>query len=42
MDTMRDDFELLREQSEGVTIITYDELFKKVERTVSLLEGTDS
>ena len=41
-DTMRDDFELLREQSEGVTIITYDELFKKVERTVSLLEGTDS
>jgi hypothetical protein len=38
---MRDDFELLREHSEGVTIITYDELFRKLERTVSLLEGTE-
>jgi hypothetical protein len=41
-DTMRDDFELLREQSDGVTIITYDELFQKLERIVSLLEGRDS
>jgi hypothetical protein len=41
-DSMRDDFELLREQCEGVTIITYDELFTKMGRTVSLLEGTNT
>ena len=37
---MRDDFELMREHIRGVTVITYDELFRKLERTISLLEGT--
>jgi Domain of unknown function (DUF4263) len=37
---MRDDFELLRDHSRGVTLMTYDELFQKLQRTISLLEGT--
>jgi hypothetical protein len=37
---MRDSFELQRERMRGVTIITYDELFRRLERFVDLLEGT--
>ncbi|PYT60646.1 MAG: hypothetical protein DMG35_10815 [Acidobacteria bacterium] len=36
---MRDDFELLRERTQGVTIVTYDELFRKLDRLVKLFEG---
>jgi Domain of unknown function (DUF4263) len=35
----RENFELHRERIQGVTIITYDELFLRLERLVSLLEG---
>jgi hypothetical protein len=36
---MRENFELQRDRIRGVTIITYDELFLRIERLVSLLEG---
>jgi antiviral defense system Shedu protein SduA len=36
--TMRDDFELLRERTQGLTIVTYDELFRKLDRLVALFE----
>jgi len=36
---MRENFELQRERIHGVTIITYDELFIRLQRLVSLLEG---
>jgi hypothetical protein len=35
---MRENFELQRERVRGVTILTYDELFTRIERLVSLLE----
>jgi len=38
---MRENFELQRERMQGVTIVTYDELFRRLERLVALLEGTD-
>jgi len=36
---MKENFELQRERIHGVTIITYDELFIRLERLVHLLEG---
>ena len=36
---MRENFELQRERVRGVTILTFDELFSRIERLVSLLEG---
>lgn len=36
---MKENFELQRERVHGVTILTYDELFGRIERLVSLLEG---
>jgi hypothetical protein len=38
---MRESFELQREQIHGMTIITYDELFKRLEHLVDLAEGAD-
>jgi len=35
---MRENFELQRERIQGVTIVTYDELFRRLENLVSLLE----
>lgn len=35
---MKENFELQRERMQGVTVITYDELFVRLERLVSLLE----
>jgi hypothetical protein len=35
---MRENFELQRERMHGVTIITYDELFTRLQRLISLLE----
>lgn len=35
---MKENFELQRERMQGVTIITYDELFVRLERLVALLE----
>jgi hypothetical protein len=37
--TMRENFELQRERVRGVTVLTFDELFLRIERLVSLLEG---
>jgi hypothetical protein len=37
--SMRESFELQRERIHGLTIITYDELFKRLERLVELGEG---
>ena len=37
---MRESFELHRDRLQGVTIVGYDELFDRLESTVSLLEGT--
>jgi hypothetical protein len=37
----RESFELQRERLQGVTIITYDELFRRLGRIVTLLEGED-
>jgi Domain of unknown function (DUF4263) len=37
----RESFELQRERLQGVTIITYDELFHRLGRIVTLLEGED-
>jgi hypothetical protein len=39
---MRESFELHRDRLQGVTILGYDELFDRLECTISLLEGTDS
>ena len=36
---MKESFELQRERMQGVTIVTYDELFLRLERLISLLEG---
>jgi hypothetical protein len=36
---MRENFELQRERVRGVTVLTFDELFLRIERLVSLLEG---
>ena len=36
---MKENFELQRERMQGVTIITYDELFLRLERLVTLLEA---
>ncbi len=36
---MRENFELQRERLQGVTVITYDELFRRLERLITLLEG---
>lgn len=36
---MRENFELQRERVRGVTVLTFDELFRRIERLVSLLEG---
>lgn len=38
-DSMRENFELMRERMEGVSIITFDELFKRIENVVALVEG---
>jgi hypothetical protein len=38
-DKKRGDFELTRTQSRDVQIITYDELFERVKRLISILEG---
>lgn len=35
----RESFELQRERLQGVTVVTYDELFRKLERLITLLEG---
>lgn len=37
---MRESFEMQRERLQGVAIITYDELFRRLERLVILLEGS--
>jgi hypothetical protein len=37
----RESFELQRERLQGVTIITYDELFRRLGRIVTLLEGEE-
>jgi len=37
---MRESFELQREQMRGVTVLTYDELFRRLEQLITLLEGT--
>jgi hypothetical protein len=39
---MRENFELQRERMQAVTIVTYDELFRRLDRLIALLEGTDS
>jgi hypothetical protein len=39
---MRESFELQRERLQGVAIVTYDELFRRLERFVDLLEGTNT
>jgi len=39
---MRESFELQRERLQGVTVLTYDELFRRLERFVALLEGNDT
>ena len=36
---MLESFELQRERMQGVTIVTYDELFGRLGRLVALLEG---
>jgi hypothetical protein len=36
---MRESFEIQRERLQGVAIITYDELFRRLERLIVLLEG---
>jgi hypothetical protein len=36
---MRENFEIHRERIRGVTVVTYDELFMRLERLISLLEG---
>jgi hypothetical protein len=36
---LRESFELQRERLHGVTVVTYDELFHKIERLVTLIEG---
>jgi len=36
--TLRENFELQRERLQGVTIITYDELFRRLQNLVTLLE----
>lgn len=36
---MKENFELQRERVRGVTVMTFDELFLRIERLVSLLEG---
>jgi len=36
---LRESFELQRERLQGVTVITYDELFRRLERLVALIEG---
>jgi hypothetical protein len=38
--TMKENFELQRERVRGVTILTFDELFGRIEHLVSLLEGS--
>jgi len=35
---MKENFELQRERIQGVTIITYDELFLRLKKLVTLLE----
>ncbi len=37
-DAMKESFELQRERLQGVTVITYDELFLKIRRLIELLE----
>lgn len=37
--TMKENFELQRERVRGVTVVTFDELFGRIESLVSLLEG---
>lgn len=37
----KENFELQRERIQGVTIVTYDELFRRLEKLVSLLEEGD-
>jgi len=39
---MRESFELQRERLQGVTIIGYDELFRRLEGMIALLEGSNS
>lgn len=39
---LRENFELQRERLQGITIITYDELFRRLGRVVALLEGVDA
>ena len=39
---MRENFELQRQRIHGVTIITYDELFLRLERLVALLEASSA
>jgi hypothetical protein len=36
--SLKNDFELLRERTTGVTIITFDELLARVRRTIGVLE----
>jgi hypothetical protein len=40
-DTMRENFELFRERVQGVTIVTYDELFRRLERVMDLLSQSN-
>jgi len=39
---MRESFELQRERLQGVAVVTYDELFRRLQRFVVLLEGNDT
>ena len=38
-ETLRTNFELQRERLQGVSVITYDELFRKLQLFIELLEG---
>jgi hypothetical protein len=40
--TLRENFELQRERLQGVAVITYDELFRRLERVMGLLESTST
>jgi hypothetical protein len=39
---MRESFELQRERLQGVAVVTYDELFRRLARFVGLLEGREA
>ncbi len=40
--SMRESFELQRERLQGVSVVTYDELFRKLEQLIRLIEGREA